>query len=121
MEQIDMVDRQNLMSAAWAARAASISPSPCTRPASPVGAIASGIDTVSPSIEVASDTLETSTSTRWRRRIASRSLRLALSVISSYEPRSTYSKIERGILRRAIRRKSSILVTMDTAGPGRAD
>ena len=78
-----MVERQNLVPAASAARAASISPSPWTRPVSPVGAIATGIDTVSPSIVVASDTFETSISTRWRRRIASSSSRLARSVSSS--------------------------------------
>jgi hypothetical protein len=60
IEQIDMVDRQNLMPAASAARAASISPSPWTRPVSPVGAMASGIETASPSIEEASDTFDTS-------------------------------------------------------------
>jgi hypothetical protein len=59
-----MVDRQNLMPAASAARAASISPSPWTRPVSPVGAMASGIETSSPSIEEASDTFDTSISTR---------------------------------------------------------
>ena len=78
-----MVDRQNLMPAASAARAASISPSPWTRPVSPVGAMATGIETSSPSIEEASDTFDTSISTRWRKRIALSSSRLALSVSSS--------------------------------------
>jgi hypothetical protein len=71
------------MPAASAARAASISPSPCTKPVNPVGAIATGIDTASPSIEVASETFETSMSTRWRSRMASSSARLALRVSSS--------------------------------------
>ena len=78
-----MVDWQNLMPAASAARAASISPSPCTRPISPVGASAIGIATVSPSIVEPSDTSDTSISTRWRRRMALRSSRFGASVRSS--------------------------------------
>jgi len=45
--------------------------------------MATGIETSSPSIEEASDTFDTSISTRWRKRMALSSARLALSVISS--------------------------------------
>jgi hypothetical protein len=72
-----------LVPAASAARAANISPSPWTRPISPVGASAIGIDTGSPSIVEAIDTSDTSISTRWRRRMALRSSRFEVSVRSS--------------------------------------
>src|SRR5450759_118379 len=95
---------------ACAARAARISPSPCTSPVRPAGARAIGIVARSPTIFVARERFETSTITRWRKRNESRSERLALIVISSYEPRSIKSKIARGNFRCAIARRSAIWV-----------
>jgi hypothetical protein len=78
-----MVDRQNGMPKACAARAPRISPSPWNRPVRPVGAIANGMVTSSPRIVVATERLSTSIITRWRRPIAARSARFARSVTSS--------------------------------------
>ena len=83
MVQIDMVERQSRVPAACAARAPCTSPSRANSPAMPVGAIATGSASCSPSKVVATEICETSTSTRWRKRMASRSARLAASVSSS--------------------------------------
>ena len=78
--EIDMVDSVKGMPAACAARQARISPSPCCMPHSPIGASASGNDTLSPMIVVVRSRCETSTSTRCRSAMRSRSARLARSV-----------------------------------------
>ena len=68
--------------AAWAARHAKISPSPCCMPHMPIGANASGSETGSPRIVVCMLRDETSTRMRWRSLMASRSARFAWSVCS---------------------------------------
>ena len=77
-----MVESVNGMPAALAARADRISPSPCCMPHSPIGASTNGDDAFCPMTVVARLRAETSTSTRWRSLMASRSARLARSVSS---------------------------------------
>ena len=73
----------NGMPAACAARQARISPSPCCMPQSPIGASASGSAACSPMMVVRqARAATTSTSTRWRSLMCSRSSRLARSVSS---------------------------------------
>ena len=72
-----MVDRVKGMPNCLAARAASISPSACCMPVSPVGAMATGMATRSPSMVVAVLRLSMFTATRWRNLMPWKSASLA--------------------------------------------
>jgi hypothetical protein len=77
IEQTDMVDKQNGIPAACAARQAKISPSRCSMPQSPTGASANGSETGSPRILERVLRLATSIKTRWRNLMRSKSAQFA--------------------------------------------
>ncbi len=83
IEQMDIVLRQNGIPAFAAARAPWISPLPCCKPVSPVGAIANGMLIGWPTTVVESDRLSTLLITRWRKRRRSNARRFSRSVDSS--------------------------------------